>query len=241
MSALKAIIIDDEPKNRELLALMLAEHCPTLRVVGTVGSVAEGVKWVKSHKPDLVFLDIRMSRDDEGFEFFQYFEATKATFDVVFVTAREEYVLRAFNQTFAIGYLLKPIDPDELMGVVFKVKQKQRLQAQASVLIDDTFSLNDVMYVYIKDDTLRLRLVGGKDKLAKQGKLEDYESLPHFIRANRQYVVNLAFINKVTDIQENGEKSRGATALLFNGEDISVSVIRKSVFMRNFEQYTAFS
>lgn len=237
MSGLKAIIIDDEPKNRELLTLMLAEYCPTLRIVGMAGGVAEGVRLTKAHKPDIVFLDIRMSRDDEGFEFFQHFDATKAHFDVIFVTAREEYVLRAFNQTFALGYLLKPIDPDELMGIVFKVKQKQRLQATETVLVDDIFKLNDVLYVYIKDDTLRLRLVEGKDKIAKMGKLEDYESLPHFIRANRQYVVNLAFVNKVTDIQDNGEKSRGATALLFNGEDISVSVIRKSYFLKSFEQY----
>ena len=239
MSSIKAIIIDDEPKNRELLELMLAEYCPTVRVVGQTATITEGVWLCKSQKPDIVFLDIRLSHGDEGFDFFNHFNPIKADFEVVFVTAREEYVFRAFNQTFAIGYILKPIDPDELVSLVFKVKQKLLQQRQTDKLIDDTYQANDVMFVFIKDETVRLRLVDGRDKIARASTLEEYEQYAHLVRSNRQYVINLSFVNKITDINEHGERIRGATAVLFNGDEISVSVSRKSNFIRSFAQFIA--
>ncbi len=237
MSALKAIIIDDEAHNRELLELMLAEHCPTIRLIGQAANVTEGVRLTKSQKPDIVFLDIRLSSRDEGFDFFNHFNAIKANFEVVFVTAREEYVFRAFNQTFAIGYILKPIDPDELINIVFKIKQKLLPLRQSEKLIDDTYQANDIMFVYIKDETVRFHLVDGRDKIARSGTLEEYEQYNSFVRANRQYIVNLSFVNKITDIDEHGERLRGAIAVLYTGEEISISVNRKSHFIRAFEQH----
>ena len=237
MSALRAIIIDDEPKNRELLELMLAEHCPSLRVMGQAADVTEGVRLTKSLRPDIVFLDIRLSRGEEGFDFFNHFNTAKANFEVVFVTAREEYVFRAFNQTFAIGYILKPIDPDDLINIVFKIKQKMLSLRQSEKLLDETYHVNEVMYVHIKDETVRLHLVDGRDKIARANTLEEYEQYNHFVRANRQYVVNLSFVNKITDIDERGEKLRGGFAVLFNGDEISISVNRKTPFIRSFEQY----
>lgn len=239
MSTLKAIIIDDEPQNRELLELMLAEHCPTIRVVGKAATVTEGVRLTKSQKPDIVFLDIRLSRGDEGFDFFNHFNRTKTQFEVVFVTAREEYVFRAFNQTFAIGYILKPIDPDELLNIVFKIKQKLLPLQQAEKLIDETYQANEVMYIVIKDETVRIRLIDGREKIAKASSLEEYDQYENFVRANRQYVINLSFVNKITDIDEHGDRLRGAIAVLFNGDEITISVNRKSYFIRCFEQYTS--
>ena len=237
MSALKAIIIDDEPKNRELLELMLAEHCPTIRVIGQAATITEGVRLTKSQKPDIVFLDIRLSSGDEGFDFFNHFNAAKTDFEVVFVTAREEYIFRAFNQTFAIGYILKPVDPDEPIQIVFKIKQKLLPKRQSEKLLDDTYHPNEVMFVYIKDETVRLHLVDGRDKIARSGTLEEYEPNSHFVRANRQYIINLSFVNKISDIDERGEKLRGAIAVLYNGDEISISVNRKTHFIRAFELY----
>ncbi len=237
MSSIKAIIIDDEPKNRELLELMLAEHCPTVRLVGQAATITEGVRLTKRNKPDVVFLDIRLSHGDEGFDFFKHFNEKKAHFEVVFVTAREEYVFRAFNQTFAIGYILKPIDPDELINITFKVRQKLLNQRQTEQLIDDTYPTNDVLCVFIKDETVRIRLVDGRDKFARATTLEEYEQYPNFVRSNRQHIVNLSFVNKVIDVDEQGEKLRGAIALLYNGDEITVSINRKTHFIRSFEQY----
>jgi two-component system, LytTR family, response regulator len=239
MPSIKAIIIDDEPKNRELLVLMLAEYCPTVRIVGQTATITEGVRLCKSQKPDVVFLDIRLSRSDEGFDFFNHFNPLKTDFQVVFVTAREEYVFRAFNQTFAIGYILKPIDPDELTNIVFKVKQKLLQQGQEEALIDDIYQANDIMFIYIKDETVRLHLVDGRDKIARLNTLEDYEQYTPFVRSNRQYVINLSFVNKITDTDEYGVRLRGATVVLFNGDEISISVGKKIHFIRAFEQFMA--
>ena len=184
-------------------------------------------------------MDIRLSRGDEGFDFFNHFNRTKTQFEVVFVTAREEYVFRAFNQTFAIGYILKPIDPDELLNIVFKIKQKLLPLQQAEKLIDETYQANEVMYIVIKDETVRIRLIDGREKIAKASSLEEYDQHENFVRANRQYVVNLSFVNKITDIDEHGDRLRGAIAVLFNGDEITISVNRKSYFIRCFEQYTS--
>ena len=120
---LNAIIIDDEPKNIRLLKSMIAELLPTVTVRGDADNVAEGIQLAKAVQPHLVFLDIRMSEEDDGFRFFNAFKQP-ISFEVIFVTAHDVYLKRAFNQTFATGYILKPIDPNDLVQVVFKAKQK---------------------------------------------------------------------------------------------------------------------
>lgn len=224
---IKAIIIEDEPKNRELLQLMLAEYCPTVQMMGTADNLERGIKLVKVTRPDVVFLDIRVPGREDGFRFFHSFQGLEMPFDVIFVTAHEEYMRRAFNQTTAVGYLLKPVDPEELIQLVFKVRQRLLAKEVSQPLIDDVKRANDVLYCYIKDDTIRIKLIDGKEKIGTSAKLEEYERYPNFVRVSRQYVINFNFVNKLTDISEDGDKLRGGIALLYNGEKIVVSVARK--------------
>ena len=115
---LKAVIIDDENKSRRILSKLIEEYCPEVLLVGTANQAATGVELVKKTKPNIVFLDIEMPRED-GFAFIEAFE--DMDFEIVFTTAYEQYALKAF-QAAAAGYLLKPIVIDELINIVNTIK-----------------------------------------------------------------------------------------------------------------------
>ena len=102
---MKAIIIDDEPKARSLLANLIKEHIKMVDVVAEAENVKEAVKLINKHQPELIFLDIEMPIEN-GFALFEYFE--NPTFATIFCTAYSEYALQAFEVS-AADYLLKPL------------------------------------------------------------------------------------------------------------------------------------
>lgn len=111
-----AILVDDEPKAIHNLYFLLGAHCPNVSVVATCNSVDEAIVEITKYKPDLVFLDIEMP-EKSGFELF---ENTNETFQTIFVTAYDEYALKAFEVS-AIDYLLKPIEIARLKKAVAKL------------------------------------------------------------------------------------------------------------------------
>src|SRR5690554_1212997 len=102
----KAIVIDDEKNARELLSGMLKLYCPDMTVVGEADGVNSGIEAIKNLKPDVVFLDIQMP-DGTGFDLLKAFDSIN--FKYIFVTAYQEYAIRAFKFS-AIDYLLKPVE-----------------------------------------------------------------------------------------------------------------------------------
>lgn len=236
MVSLKAIIIDDETKNRTLLQIMMEEYCKPITIVGMTASITEGVEMTKNLKPDVVFLDIRMGGHDMGFSFFSHFSTTSLPFDVVFVTAYNEFVFRAFNETPAIGYLLKPIDPDELFKIGKKLVQRFLEKAPQQILIDEMYPIHKVLFIYIKDKLLRIRLVNGVDRIANKKTLDEYEGIADFIRINRQYIINLNQVKRISEIDSHGNPLRGINVFLHTGDILSVAVARRSHFLKVYEQ-----
>lgn len=116
---LRAVIIDDEPKARRNLRLLLGESCPSVEIIGEADSVKKGIKLIKETKPQGVFLDIQM-QDGTGFDLLTSFP--EPTFHVVFITAYDEYAIRAFEFN-AVAYLLKPIEQPRLIHAVEKIDQ----------------------------------------------------------------------------------------------------------------------
>src|SRR5882672_7882224 len=115
---MKAVIIDDEKDSRQILSSYIAKYCPDVTVCGFGESVATGLAEIQKHNPDLVFLDIEMPHGN-GFDLLD--QVGKVTFETVFVTAFNNYAIQALNQSAAY-YLLKPIDIDELVKAVDKIK-----------------------------------------------------------------------------------------------------------------------
>lgn len=117
---LKVIIIDDEQDAVDSLELMLTEYCSEVTIIGKAYSVIDAVKEIQSKNPDLVFLDVEMPHGT-GFDVLDVI--LKRTFEVIFVTAYNEYAIKALKAA-AIDYILKPMDIDELIIAVNKVKNK---------------------------------------------------------------------------------------------------------------------
>lgn len=118
MTRLRAIVVDDEELARKNLIMMLETYCPEIDVIGEAANKDEAKSIIKSSKPDVVFLDIRMPGGSEGFELLESIE--ERNFLVVFVTAFKDYAIKAFKAN-AAHYLLKPIDDEDLRVAVDKL------------------------------------------------------------------------------------------------------------------------
>lgn len=124
MKSYNAIIVDDERKIREALTIFLNEYCPEIKICGSAASAREGRDLLKLHEVDFIFLDISMPNED-GFAFLR--SIPKENYGIIFVTAYEEYALRALKAS-AIDYLLKPVNPVELREAVSKAIQYLELR-----------------------------------------------------------------------------------------------------------------
>jgi two-component system LytT family response regulator len=121
---MNAIIVEDEPRSRNVLRQLLAEYCPSVNILGEAGHVMGAVELIRTHQPDVVFLDIELPQKN-GFALFNYFP--NPDFRVIFTTAYDQYAVQAFRMS-AIDYLLKPIDPTELQEAVSRVNKEEESQ-----------------------------------------------------------------------------------------------------------------
>ena len=119
---IKAIIIDDEQDAREGLKLTIEKSCPEISIMAMCGSPEIGIEKINELRPELVFLDVQMPRLS-GFDVLEKFETIN--FEVIFVTAFDKYAIKAIKFS-ALDYLLKPVDVDELVSAVNKIKEKQK-------------------------------------------------------------------------------------------------------------------
>jgi len=120
---IKAIIIDDEMHCRKTLGILLKEYCPGVQVMEQCSDAQTGIEAIKKFTPDLVFLDIEMPHMN-GFELLEQF--SEIPFAVVFTTGYDQYAIKAFRFS-ALDYLLKPIEPRELLAAVHKVQTQKKL------------------------------------------------------------------------------------------------------------------
>lgn len=139
---IRAIIIEDEPKSRELLGSLIEKTCDGVMVVGTAENVEQGIDAIKRFNPDLIFLDISMP-DGTGFDLLEKIQPLSA--EVIFTTATDKFAIKAIKFS-ALDYLLKPIDQEELKAAVEKVKEKKNHSATVenlSFLIQNLKQKND--------------------------------------------------------------------------------------------------
>lgn len=115
-----ALIIDDEPHNLIMLRALLEENCPNINVLDTADSADLAFEKIKEYQPQLIFLDIKMP-NKTGFDLLRMF--TQINFEVIFVSAFNEYALKAFDFS-ALDYILKPIDYTKLIKAVSKAEQR---------------------------------------------------------------------------------------------------------------------
>ena len=122
MEKLKAVIIEDEEISRDILKNYLIKYCPDISYCGEATNITDGKKLIEKIAPNIVFLDIEMPYGN-GFDLLEQLD--EINFDVVFITAYSHYAIKALNLSAAY-YILKPIDIDELISAVEKIKQEQK-------------------------------------------------------------------------------------------------------------------
>ncbi|HEU4716863.1 MAG TPA: LytTR family DNA-binding domain-containing protein, partial [Bacteroidia bacterium] len=127
---IKAVIVDDSPEARESLSADLKRWCPQVALIGEAGSMKEGLNVLRTLKPDLVFLDIDLG-DGDGFGLLENLGETNAK--VIFTTGLDSHGIRAIKFS-ALDYLLKPVDPDELVKAVAKLENENEKHSLADNL-----------------------------------------------------------------------------------------------------------
>ena len=122
------MIIDDIKDARDNIRLDIETYCLDVEIIGEAEGVVTGAKAIRELKPEVVFLDIQM-QDGTGFDLLDI--VGDINFKVIFTTASDEYAIKAFKFS-AIDYLLKPIDPDELVAAIEKIKNTKVFQKKTS-------------------------------------------------------------------------------------------------------------
>jgi two-component system, LytTR family, response regulator len=195
----RAVIVDDERHARRELSYLLQSH-PEIEVVGEAGSVKEGAKVVENLHPDLLFLDIQMPRES-GFDLF---ERTSITAEVIFVTAHDEFAVRAFEVN-ALDYLMKPVNPLRLRRAIERFLGRSPKVAAAPRALDyeDTIfvavgstprfvKLSCLVCIQAEGDYSRLVGTTGSIGLVLKS-LKEWEALlpeRQFCRIQRSVIIN---------------------------------------------------
>ncbi|QHT67914.1 response regulator transcription factor [Rhodocytophaga rosea] len=244
---MRAILIDDEPDNIQLLALQLGRHCPEVEVVGQYTDSAEGLKAIRTLKPALVFLDIEMPVMN-GFQLLE--KIGEISFAIIFITAYDQYAVKAFRFS-ALDYLLKPVDTIDLVAAVRKAEQYNKVNPAQLELLRQHYTLSgnnhpqrialphahglvfadirQIIYCESDSNYTRCYLENGEQYLVSKTLGDVQEVLePHdFIRVHRQYLVNLSHIQKLI-------KGEGIYLLLSNGKSIPVARQQKEKLLERF-------
>lgn len=237
------VIIDDEQAAQITLMRFLQMHCPDVNIIGTANGVEEGLKLLTNKKVDLVFLDIKMN-DGTGFDLLK--RLPELNFNLVFTTAYDEYALKAFKYS-AIDYLLKPIDPLELIDAVGKVKQTNNENTNTAQSVDSMFelyqdnkfdkiaipSVDEFHFVRISEivrceassNYTIIYLASGK-KIVAPKTLKEFEELlasEGFFRVHQSHLINLSHIQQFM-------KTKNKIRMVDNSE-VEVSRRKKTLFM----------
>lgn len=226
---LKVILIDDERLARSELKRLLQEF-PDVEIIGEAANANEGIEKIETLNPDLVFLDIQMP-GKTGFDMLTQLEKAP---HVIFVTAYDEYALKAFEVN-ALDYLMKPVEPRRLADALLKVRQKDE---EELLSYNNRGMLGEHDQVFVKDgercwfvklSEVRLfesvgnyaKVFFGTNKpliLKSLNALEERLDEKVFFRANRKHIINLRMIEKI-EPYFNG----GLLLDLTGGEKIEVS------------------
>lgn len=234
---MKTILIDDERLARKELSTLLNEY-DFIDIVDECANADEAVVSIKKHKPDLLFLDIEMP-EKSGFDLLEELEEIP---QVIFVTAFDEYAIKAFEVN-ATDYILKPVDPkrlDQLMSKLEKPKKKMDSEQSSKLSYEDQIFIKDGDNCwFVKLSEIRyfesvgnyVKVYFGENKpmlLRSLNKIEERLNEKEFFRVNRKHIVNMTWVEKVDNWFSGGLK-----LTLKNGEEIEVSRRQSQRFREN--------
>ncbi len=248
---IRALIVDDAPQVRKLLRLMLSELAEDVTIVGEAENTEQAVSLIRSEKPELVFLDIEMP-GKSGLQLVDEFQETEINFQVIFITAYNQYAIQAFRLS-AVDYLVKPVKEQELLEALNKVRTQSELKRTAEQLkllsrhlkvqTDNTISIpvsygneyintEEIEYIEADNTYVTLYFVNGDRKLISKH-LKYFENLlctfDAFTKVHRSYIINRNHMKAFR------REDRG-TIVMNNGKQISLSRSHRQSFLEALEK-----
>ena len=238
---IKCIVIDDEPKARNLLKAIIDDYCQDLALAALCEDLPTGIKAIKREKPQLVFLDIEMP-GHSGLELLEFFNEDEIDFSIIFTTAYNEFALKAFKFS-AIDYLLKPLEHTQVIEAVDRFKTVQRINVAnhlkqfqknmvASKNTDDKriivhttqniHFLKPSSIVMIKGEAAYSEIyLDDNTKLLASKNLKHFQealaNIPQFSRCHKSYIINKQHIKQYS-------RADGGVAMLSNNLTAQISV-----------------
>lgn len=255
LNPITCILIDDEDAVRILLRNTLGTLPDGVKILGEGSNIPDAIRLIHAHQPDIVFLDIEMP-GYSGLQLLDFFNPEDINFHIVFVTAYNQYALRAFKVA-AFDYLLKPPVPEELEATLKRfrlTRKKTTLSGQIELLKSQYPSerlldkiaisaIDGVSFVSVEDiayfeaSGMYTLIVREHEKEIMASKpIKEFEDLlqsdERFFRTHRSYLVNLSKIEKYS-------RSEGTQLRMSNGKEIPLSRYRKTEFDEIIRKRTA--
>ncbi|MBC6995644.1 LytTR family DNA-binding domain-containing protein [Neolewinella lacunae] len=236
-----AIVIEDEKSEQDILITLLQKHCPEIKLLGVGSSVGEADELIRNLQPQLVFLDIQLG-DETAFTLLSQLEAI--SFEIIFVTAHDQYALQAFEY-MAVDYLLKPIDVNKFIRAVNSAKVKiegKFIHASMGEMLSHvrTFNRNqhkialstssgyelvpvkDIMYC-LADGSYTHFFCVGREPIMVSKNLKHYETLLAdyaFSRIHPTALVNLFYVKKI-------DRSEGGSLVMEDERTLPISKAKR--------------
>ncbi|HYF29743.1 MAG TPA: LytTR family DNA-binding domain-containing protein [Chitinophagaceae bacterium] len=246
---LTAVIIDDEAHSVDVLKNLLDIYCPNVKVIGQADHATAGRKLIAEHAPDIVFLDIEMPFGT-GFDMLDAVEHKNT--NVIFVTAYDHYALKAIKY-YAIDYLLKPVDIDELKNAVKKVAERKEQQSASALPvnllktylekgIDNSkiaLPMADGLQFVNRSEIVRCEACGNYTRIYLQenrtymvartlGEYEELLSPYNFLRIHHAHLINLDHIERYV-------RGEGGYVIMSDGAVVDISRRKKQDFLNRFD------
>ena len=255
MTSVRTILVDDEPRGLNSMQRLLELNCPEVEIVATCSNVDDAIEKISEQSPDLIFLDIAMPVKN-GFDLLKEF--SEPAFEIIFVTAHNNFMIEAFHFS-AVDYLLKPVDDELLVEAVRRAKK--RIAEKAGSKNIETFLHNVQQRNSVKDMKLCIPSLKGfqvvelgevlyaeaagnytnfyfitQHFICTSKPIHEYEELLHdagFVRIHKSYLVNLLHVKEYL-------KGEGGSVILSNKTELEVARRKKDNFISRMKEFYKF-
>lgn len=241
---INTILIDDEQDSLDDLHETIGKYCREVNVLGGFSNPTQGLDAIRQLKPDLIFLDVQMP-GMSGFELLE--QISSIQFEVIFVSAFDRYAIKAIRFS-ALDYLVKPIDVDELMRAVARVKERKNQNSFSiqsalhnnarlkSGVIErvavpsadgiDFFEIKDIIFCKADGCYTIIYLKGKQQKIVTRvlKDFEDFLSESGFCRVHNSFLINLRHVRRYI-------RGEGGYVIMTDDHHVDISRRRKDEFL----------
>jgi len=250
---LRVIIVDDELDAIKSIALIINEYCDDVEIIGKSTDIKEARELILNGQPDLVILDVEMPNGN-GFDLLE--TISERNFSVIFVTAYNNHAIKAFKYS-AIDYILKPIDIDDFILAINKVKHLKTTQLDSlnskkiKLLLDNIkgnnssklvintsdgveyINLTDIIKIEGSGSYVKIVLKNGVNHIVSKN-LKDFHYLidsNSFYRTHNSFIINLEHVKKFC-------YKDGGYIEMIDGSAVPISRKKKEEFLKKMEDYS---